>query len=421
VIRLQYENLTLRVAGGIVLDSVSLDLRGPGVVVLLGPSGAGKSTLLKATQRLVEHGRDGWVRQGEIYLDGQSVFRGPRRDIARRIGYIQQAPAMLQGSVRDNVEFALRHDGRTPRREVRQLAESALENAGLTGEVPLDRAAATLSGGQQQRLAIARTLALGPDVYLMDEPTSALDPVSSLHIERLIRRLAREQLVVMVTHKVALADRVGDYAGVLLRGEHGSQISEFGRLPSVLRHPTNEGARRFIESGAFVDRREPAPHPILQLTFLFVGTGNSTQTPIAEAVCRNEIARLVGQDAIASARGIQAYSAALAAEDDDPVEPATMRALESMGLAHEARSSRRLTPELVQRADLIFCMTRDQCLALARAYPDDASKIQPLDPIDNLDDDAHEAGPGLRMASRIEELVRWRLQAVSQYPARSVS
>jgi phosphate transport system ATP-binding protein len=421
MIHLRYQQLALGVARRPVVEAVDLELTGPGVVVLLGPSGVGKSSLLKATQRLLEGGTDGWTRSGDILLDGRSIFAGSRRELTRRVGYIQQAPAMLMGSMRANVEFGLRHDGRTAGREIRGLAEHVIEEVGLARELSLDTPALNLSGGQQQRLAIARAIALQPDVLLMDEPTSALDPISSIQIEKLVRNLARERLIVLVTHKVALAERVGDHAGFMLRGARGGRLAEFGPLPAILRTATDEGVRRFVGMGAIVDQRQATAAQILNKKFLFIGSGDNSQSPIAQAICREEISYLLGGGAEAGeCPDDNAWSAGLAAPDGSPLHPATRRVLEAMGLAHGGHASRQVTAEMLAQADIIFCMTRGQCETLARQYPTHVNKIQPLDPADDIEDPG-EGGLEIHyhVAGRIKELVRWRLHSVSQYPERS--
>lgn len=249
---LEYEGLSLHAGATPILDGIDLRIAGPGVFALLGPSGAGKSTLLRVTQRLIEDGRDGWRRRGDVRLDGESVFASRRRprELARRIGFIQQKPRVLAGSVRANVEFALRHTTRLARGEIRRQAEAALARVGLAAELAsLDEAAWKLSGGQAQRLAIARAVALDPEVMLMDEPISALDPLSSECVEGVIRAVAAERLVVLVTHKVGLAVRVADAAGFMLRGEGGARLVEVGAAPKIFEDPSDPVAREFLRMG----------------------------------------------------------------------------------------------------------------------------------------------------------------------------
>ncbi|RMH17776.1 MAG: ATP-binding cassette domain-containing protein, partial [Acidobacteria bacterium] len=260
---LEYRQMTLRCGATPILDRIELAMAGPGVFALLGPSGVGKSSLLRATQRLIEDGRGGWRRTGDVRLNGDSIFDPGLRqqELARRIGFVQQRPWMLAGSVRHNVELALRHTTRLSRAEIRRRAEAALERVGLAGELTsLERAAWKLSGGQAQRLAIARAIALEPEVLLMDEPISALDPLMAERVEAVIRDLAAEQLIVLVTHKVGLAVRLAAAAGFLLRGEDGARLVETGAAPQIFERPADPVAREFVRMGYGIAAGDaPAP------------------------------------------------------------------------------------------------------------------------------------------------------------------
>lgn len=96
MISLTYDALSLRVGRSPVLDRIDLDLTGPGVVALLGPSGVGKSSLLRATQRLIDHGQEGWKRSGDVRLNGESIFAShiKKHELARWMGFIQQKPCI---------------------------------------------------------------------------------------------------------------------------------------------------------------------------------------------------------------------------------------------------------------------------------------------------------------------------------------
>lgn len=249
---LVYDDLTLRAGQQPILDRIGLRVDGPGVFVLLGPSGVGKSSLLRATQRLIDHGEGCWRRQGDILLDGESIFaKGQcKRLLARRIGFIQQKPRPLRGSVIENVELALRHTTRLGRDEIRHRAEAALDQVGLLRELDnLDLDAWRLSGGQMQRLAIARAAALDPEVMLMDEPISSLDPMSSARVEDVILELGSSRLVLLVTHKVGLAVRVADTAAFLLRGPEGAFLLESGPAPEIFEDVQDPVAREFLRMG----------------------------------------------------------------------------------------------------------------------------------------------------------------------------
>jgi putative ABC transport system ATP-binding protein len=181
------------------------------VLALLGPSGAGKSTLLKLVNRLVEPA-DGTVLLGET--DVRTLDPPALR---RRVGMVFQQPALFAGTLRENLAYGPR---------LHRLPFDGARAEALLGAVRLDPAwldqpVGDLSGGEQQRVALARCLALKPEVLLLDEPTSALDPATAQAIEELILGLQRErQLTVLwVTHSVEQAQRVADRVLALQGGK----------------------------------------------------------------------------------------------------------------------------------------------------------------------------------------------------------
>ena len=243
----------LRVAfsGNEILHGVDIDAPRGAVVALVGPSGCGKTTLLRSINRLTELAPTASIN-GEIQLDGQNVYdRGTDLNLLRRrIGMVFQQPNPFPMTIFDNVAFAMREQAKTrpSRSSLMPAVQDVLQRAGLWDEVKdnLDRNALSLSGGQQQRLCIARTLAANPEVILMDEPCSALDPRSTARIEELIIQLAGSLTVVIVTHNLAQAKRIGDYAAYLLNGD----VIEQGLARKVFEDPDQQSTRDFV-SGMF--------------------------------------------------------------------------------------------------------------------------------------------------------------------------
>jgi phosphate transport system ATP-binding protein len=440
VITLSYQNFRLSVGQTTILDSIDLDLLGPGVVALLGPSGVGKSSLLRATQRLIEHGRDGWSRSGDVLFNGQTVF-GPtfsKQQLARRVGFIHQKPRMLAGSVLANVEFALKHGTTLKRSVIRRRAEEALEQVGLTWELAsLDLSAWKLSGGQAQRLAIARAIALQPDVLLMDEPTSALDPLKRQQVEEIIRVQARARLIVIVTHEVHLAERLADFAAFMFRQRGGARIFEAGPAGKVLRDPADVAVQEFVRTGRA--GREPGPQSeststapddlenavagspfglrLLQRVYLFVCGENTSRSPVAQAVCNREVARLLKLPPGGGQPKFEALSAGLSVAMSRPMSSKAIGALRELGCPPQAHASQQITQELVDRADAIYCMTDEQCRDLALRFPAATWKLQRLDPLGNVEDSrSSEPADFLRVATRIRDLVRWRLESQFRFP-----
>ncbi len=432
---LEYLGLTLHAGAARIVDDVSLAVEGPGVFALLGPSGVGKSSLLRATQRLIDHGRGGWRREGDVRFNGESIFGGGlhKQELARRIGFVQQRPRVLGGSVRGNVEFALRHTTRLGRREIRRRAAAALERVDLARELEsLDAAAWKLSGGQIQRLAIARAIALDPEALLMDEPIAALDPLSAERVEEVIREIAADRLVVLVTHKVGLAVRLAGTAGFMMRGPRGARLVEVGRAPEIFESPADPVAREFVRMGygdigraegrrrrrPYAAGRPPAstPRPAavpglvrrpLRRLYLFICGHNTSRSPVAQAICNGEIARRLGVEAAA---GVAAESAGLAAPAGRPMTEAARNALAELGYAPHEHATRTVSADLVERADAVFCMTDAQCRALAELFPAAERKIERLDPVSDVEDpDGRQPELFLATMKRIRDAVRWRL------------
>lgn len=183
-----------RSGAGPILQGVTADIGTGGITCVVGPSGGGKSTLLRLLNRLQDPDR------GRVLFRGRDLRGYDPLWLRRQVGMVFQAPVMLPGTVRDNLEAGLRLQGRT-------LADPGawLERVGLDPAL-LGRPAAELSGGEQQRVALVRTLALAPAVLLLDEVTSALDAGSTAAIERLV--LGLQVPVVWVSHDMAQVRRV---------------------------------------------------------------------------------------------------------------------------------------------------------------------------------------------------------------------
>jgi len=152
---------------------------------------------------------------------------------------IFQKPNPFPLSIRKNLELPLREHGVRKRSELDELRNSVLQQVGLWDEVKdrLDAPAMALSGGQQQRLCIARAIALKPDVLLMDEPCSALDPISSRIVEDLIRRLCCDFTVLVVTHNLAQARRIADYAAMFWVQGGSGRLIEQGTATQIFEQP----------------------------------------------------------------------------------------------------------------------------------------------------------------------------------------
>ena len=183
------------------LDGVSINLRRNEFVSILGPSGSGKTTLLN-----IIGGLDHYT-SGDLIIDGVSTkeYKGRDWDAYRnhRVGFVFQSYNLIaHQSILANVELALTLSGVSPS-ERKKRAEEALKKVGL--EQHLKKLPRQLSGGQMQRVAIARALVNNPSIILADEPTGALDSKTSVQIMELLKEIAKDKLVVMVTHNPELA------------------------------------------------------------------------------------------------------------------------------------------------------------------------------------------------------------------------
>ena len=185
----------------VALDNVSLSFRDNEFVAILGPSGSGKTTMLNVIGGL-DH-----FDSGDLLIDGISTkdFRDRDWDAYRnnRIGFVFQSYNLIpHQTILENVELALTLTG-VGRAERRQRAREALEAVGLGEHV--NKRPSQLSGGQMQRVAIARALINDPEIVLADEPTGALDSTTSVQVMDLLKDVARDRLVIMVTHNPELA------------------------------------------------------------------------------------------------------------------------------------------------------------------------------------------------------------------------
>ena len=211
------------------LRGVSLQFRECEFAAILGPSGCGKTTLLN-----IIGGLDQYTR-GDLIINGRSTkqFRDGDWDTYRNhsIGFVFQSYNLIpHQTVLSNVELALTLSG-VSREERRKRAKEALEKVGLGDQ--LKKKPNQMSGGQMQRVAIARALVNDPEVLLADEPTGALDSETSIQVMEILQRIARDRLVIMVTHNPDLADRYATRIIRLLDGKILSDSAAEGKYASA--------------------------------------------------------------------------------------------------------------------------------------------------------------------------------------------
>lgn len=197
------------------LKGVSIAFRESELVSILGQSGCGKTTLLNIIGGLDQY------TSGDLIINGQSTkqYKSAEWDIYRNhsVGFIFQSYNLIpHQSVLSNVELALTLSG-VSKAERRRRAKEALEKVGLGNQ--LNKRPNQMSGGQMQRVAIARALVNDPDILLADEPTGALDSETSIQIMELVKEIAKDRLVIMVTHNPELAEKYSTRIVKLLDGQ----------------------------------------------------------------------------------------------------------------------------------------------------------------------------------------------------------
>ena len=217
----ELEQVTYTRGGKVVLRDVTVRLP-VGASSVLGASGSGKSTLLRLLNRLAD------PDAGRVVYEGKDVRELDPLALRREVSLVPQLPALIDGTVHDNVAYGPRLAGHS------FDARSCLELAGLDPDFE-HRDAAKLSVGEQQRVMLARALALEPRVLLLDEPTSALDQAARDAVEGTLRHLRARTAIslVVVTHDIAQARRLSDY---VVRIESG-RITAQGPASDLLAEP----------------------------------------------------------------------------------------------------------------------------------------------------------------------------------------
>jgi len=254
-------------SGGIILESqdlcawygktlavkhINLSVKAQTITAIIGPSGCGKSTFIRCLNRMHEVSHSGRV-EGSVLFDGKNIYDRDVDPVAlrRRIGMVFQKPTPFPTmSVFDNVASGLRLTRLWSRRwELENIVEKSLRQAALWDEVKdkLNESGTSLSGGQQQRLCIARAIAVEPEIILLDEPCSALDPAATLKIEDLMRNLAQQYTIIIVTHNMQQAARVSDMSAFfLMDSDRSGMLVEYGKTSQLFTNPRDKRTEDYI-------------------------------------------------------------------------------------------------------------------------------------------------------------------------------
>lgn len=194
-----------------VLNNISYGFKKNKITAILGSSGCGKTTLLHALNDIISE-EENVKLSGDIRLEGRSVYSMQKESLRKEVGLVFQTPVVFPMSIYKNMSYALNYHSTHSKKEIEDIIKEKLEFAGLYDEVKdkLKKSALKLSGGQKQRLCIARALTIEPKVLLLDEPCSALDIENTLLIEKLLSSLSENISIIIVTHNIEQAKRIGD-------------------------------------------------------------------------------------------------------------------------------------------------------------------------------------------------------------------
>lgn len=235
---IRIKNLCKNFGENRVLNGITTEIKKGEVVVVIGPSGSGKSTFLRCMNLLES------PTMGEIIFEGQNIT-DPQADINKirtKLGMVfQQFNLFPHKTVVENIMVSPVMVKKVSKEDAYHKAISLLNMVGLAEKE--NAYPSSLSGGQQQRIAIARALAMEPDVMLFDEPTSALDPEMVGEVLNVMKQLANEGMtMVIVTHEMGFAREVGDRILFMDQG----QILEEGLPEELFNHPKNARTRDFL-------------------------------------------------------------------------------------------------------------------------------------------------------------------------------
>jgi len=250
VTKLRAEGVNLYYGSFQCLRNITLDIPSCSITAIIGPSGCGKSSLLRLFNRMNDL-IPGVRIEGNVELDGISIYNSKIDvvELRKKVGMVFQKPNPFPISVFENVAFGPKRHGIKNRGELAEIVEKSLHHAALWDEVKdkLGQSGLALSGGQQQRLCIARVLAVEPEVILMDEPCSALDPVATLKIEDLMRSLAEDYTIIIVTHNMQQAARVSDTAAfMMMEPDRAGVLVEYGPTAQLFTNPKDKRTEDYI-------------------------------------------------------------------------------------------------------------------------------------------------------------------------------
>ena len=240
---IEVKNLIKKYGENTILNNINFDIEKGEVVSLIGPSGSGKSSILRSIVDLEE------ITSGEILIEGYDIKdkkndSNIKKKMLLKTGMVFQTfnlfPHLTFGN---NIVKKLKIVKKNTDENAKNKAKKMLELVGLADK--FDSYPNELSGGQKQRIAIARALALEPDIMLFDEPTSALDPELVKEVLDIIRKLKKQEITMLiVSHEMNFVKEISDKVIVLEKGE----ILEIGNSETIFNNPKTERVRQFLNN-----------------------------------------------------------------------------------------------------------------------------------------------------------------------------
>ncbi len=271
---IRFEAVSKHYGNGVyAVQDLNLEVATGELCVLVGPSGGGKTTVLRMVNRLVE------PSSGRVVIDGQDIATVDPVELRRRTGYVIQQPGLFPHlKVADNVASVPNLLG-WDRERVRSRVDEMLDLVGLDPATYSGRYPHELSGGQAQRVGVARALAGDPPVLLMDEPFGAVDPIQRDRLQQEFLRLHAQlhKTVIMVTHDVDEAVRMGDRIAVL---SQGGVLEQYETPAQLLAHPATAFVADFIGADRGLRRLSVTP---IEVDDLYCPPMVTRQTTVAEA------------------------------------------------------------------------------------------------------------------------------------------
>ncbi|MCL1802900.1 MAG: phosphate ABC transporter ATP-binding protein PstB [Eubacteriaceae bacterium] len=232
------------------LRDISMEILECSITAIIGPSGCGKSSLLRTFNRMNDLIPNARI-EGEAYIGNQPIY-GSDSDavqIRKKIGMVFQKPNLFPTSIYNNIAIGPKSQGIKNKGDLDGIVEKSLRQVALFDDLKdrLSEPGLSLSSEQQQRLCIARALAIEPEAILMDESCSALDPVSTLMIEDLMKKLAENYAIIIVTHNMEQAVRVSDMAAFMMIGDdRAGMLVEYSNTEDMFSNPKDERTEGYI-------------------------------------------------------------------------------------------------------------------------------------------------------------------------------